>query len=356
MQEKNNIVCSEDLLKKYYQNKCTSEEIQLVEQCFLDLEHYGTVRKAARQEWNKTSSKGREEETLQDILHKIHFDIRLEEFQELKRRTWLKKTKSTILAISAAVLIPLLLLNIWQWKNTDAESKTVYTEISAPNGSRIQFNLPDGSSGWLNGGSSLKFPVRFTKNERIVLLNGEGYFNVIKDSKRNFVVGTKYSQVRALGTSFNVMAYSDLNSIEEVTLESGTVNIEKKMNDGSTRKVMTLKPGQHIQIDHYSNSIQSTQNGTEKYTAWKDGRLIFRNDPLTRVIMSLERHYNVEIEVNDEKLYKFHFHATFEEETLFETLRLLQLSSAIDYKILPRKKNADGRYEKQKIILFHKTK
>jgi len=354
LQEKSNKECDEDLLKKYYQNRCSSEEKEYVEQCFLDLKHYGKVTTAARQEWNETSSEGNKRGVLTDILHKIHFDIRLEEFRKSKERRWRKKTKSALLGISAAVLIPLLLLNIWQWQNRASESQSVFTEINAPNGSRVQFNLPDGSSGWLNSGSSLKFPTKFTEKDRIVVLNGEAYFNVIKDLKHNFVVRTKYSQVRALGTSFNVLSYSDIDAIEEVTLESGIVHIEKEMKDGSISKVMSLKPGQHVQMNHLLNSFNSTQNETTKYTAWKDGRLIFRNDPLERVIMNLKRYYNVEIEVEDEELIKFHFHATFEDETLFETLRLIKLSSPIDYRILPREKSLDGSYNKRKIILFQK--
>jgi transmembrane sensor len=356
LQKKIDKECDEDLLKKYYQNRCSSEEIQYVEQCFVDLKHYGEASKVARQEWNETSLEGNKRGILTDILHKIHFDIRLEEFRKSKERRWLKKTKSVLLGISAAVLIPLLLLNIWQWQNKALDSKPVFTEITAPNGSRVQFNLPDGSSGWLNSGSSLKFQAKFTGKERIVVLNGEAYFNVIEDLKRNFVVSTKYSQVRALGTSFNVLSYSDLDAIEEVTLESGTVRIEKVMKDGSISKVLQMKPGQHVQMDHRSNSIKSTQNETAKYTAWTNGRLIFRNDPLERVIMNLKRYYNVEIEVKDEELFKFHFHATFEDETLYETLRLLKLSSAIDYKILQREKNLNGSYKKRKIILRQKTR
>ena len=354
LKKKSNNGCDEDLLKKYYQNKCSSEEIQYVEQCFVDLKHYGKVCTAARQEWNETSFEGNKRGILTDILHKIHFDIRLEEFRKSKEKRWRRKTKSALLGISAAVLIPLLLLNIWQWQNRALESQSVFTEINAPNGSRVQFNLPDGSSGWLNSGSSLKFPTRFTGKERIVVLNGEAYFNVKKDLKHNFVVHTKYSQVRALGTSFNVLSYSDIDAIEEVTLESGIVRIEKEMKDGSISKVMSLKPGQHVQMDHLLGTIKSTQNETTKYTAWIDGRLIFRNDPLERVIMNLKRYYNVEIEVEDEELIKFHFHATFEDETLFETLRLIKLSSPIDYRILPREKSLDGSYKKRKIILFQK--
>jgi len=126
------------------------------------------------------------------------------------------------------------------------------------------------------------------------------------------------------------------------------------MKDGSFSKLMSLTPGQHVQINHQLSSMKSTQNETIKYTAWKDGKLIFRKDPLERVIMNLERYYNIEIEVEDEELHKFYFYATLEDETLFETLRLLKLSSAIDYKILPRVKYEDGRYSKQKIILFLK--
>ena len=184
------------------------------------------------------------------------------------------------------------------------------------------------------------------------MLNGEGYFNVIRNPKKSFVVTTKYYQVRAWGTSFNVQAYSDLDSFEEVTLESGKVQIEKMKQDGTFKKILDLKPGQHTKMDYFSNCVRIIDNETDKYTAWKDGKLIFRNDPLKRVIRHLQRYYNVEIEVKDEQLFKYHFHATFEEETLFETLRLLKLSSAIGYKICKREKNEDGSYKKRKIILF----
>jgi len=119
------------------------------------------------------------------------------------------------------------------------------------------------------------------------------------------------------------MAYSDLDSFVEVTLESGKVRIEKIKQDGTSVKIVDLKPVQHIRLDNYLNSVNITNDVALKYTAWKDGKLIFRNDPLERVIRNLDRYYNIEIEVEDEQLFKYHFHATFEEETLFEPLRLL---------------------------------
>ena len=146
----------------------------------------------------------------------------MEESRRIKDARWSPKAKSVFTYTSAAVIGLLLVMNIWLWKgqNKLPGTQPVFTEIQAPFGSRIKFNLPDGSSGWLNSGSTLKFPTRFAGNERKVELNGEGYFNVTRNTKKSFVVSTKYYQVRALGTSFNVEAYSDLDSFEEETLNS----------------------------------------------------------------------------------------------------------------------------------------
>jgi len=357
-QYKNYKECDNNLIRKYYQNKCSSEERRFVEQCFVDVKCARGITDGAKQEWETTSTEGDNKGLLSNILYKIHYNIRLEEFRKLKERRWITKAKSAFIRISAAVLIPLTFFTVWLWQgqNKLSDNRLVFTEIHAPYGSRVSFDLPDGSSVWLNGGSTLKFPIEFANNERKVILNGEGYFDVIRNSKKAFIVSTKNYQVRALGTSFNVMTYSDLDSFEEVTLKSGKVRIERINQDGTSTKIMDLKPGQHTHMDNISNSIKITDNEAVKYTSWKDGKLIFRNDPLERVIMNLEKYFNIEIKVEDEQLFKYHFHATIEEETLFETLRLLKLSSAIDYKILAREKNNDGSYKKRKIILFQKTK
>ena len=350
--------CDEKLLRKYYQNKCTAEEKLFVEQCFVDVNCAKDIIETAKQEWEKTSGEGDKKSLLTNILYEIHYNIRLEDFRKLESRKWLTRAKSIFLRMSAAVLLPIIVINIWLWQGQKklSEDQLAFTEIYAPFGSRVKFDLPDGSSGWLNSGSTLRFPSGFAENERKVVLSGEGFFNVITNSEKPFVVYTKYYQIRALGTSFNVLAYSDLDSFEEVTLQSGKIQIEKKMQDGTFKKIQELKPLQHAHLDFNSNSVEITNNEVVKYISWKDGKLVFRNDPLEFVIMKMERFYNVEIEVQDEQLYMYHFHATFEDESIFETLRLFKVSSNIDYRILKREKNKDGTYKKQKIILLQKTK
>lgn len=352
----NNREFDKKYLDKYYQGKYTLEEKLSVQQWLADHKYNKETTEAAKQEWGKTSLEGNQKELLTNTLFEIHYNLHLDECRKINETRWLFRANSIYTYISAAAIVLLVVLNIWLWQGESSITfkEPVFTEIYAPGGSRIKFNLPDGSSGWLNSGSSLKFPVKFANNERKVFLSGEGYFNVKGDPKKSFVVSTKYYQIRALGTSFNVQAYHDVDSLEEVTLESGMVQIEKKRPDGTFNKILDMKPGQHAEMDYFSNLTKVIDNEADKYTAWKDGKLIFRNDPLERLIKDLQRYYNIQISVEDEHLFDYHFHATFDEETLFETMRLLKLSSAIDYKICKRKKNEEGNYEKQKIILLSK--
>ena len=345
------------LIEKYYQKKCSPEEKFIVEQWFADLRNNRETTEATKQEWDQTSSEGNEKDLLTNILYKVHYNMHLDECRKIKETRWLFRVKSVFTYASAAAVVLLVVMNTWLWQGGGSSpfKQAVYTEIHAPDGSRVKFDLPDGSSGWLNSGSSLKFPVKFANNERKVILNGEGYFNVIGNPKKSFVVSTKYYQIRALGTSFNVQAYHDHDSLEEVTLESGLIQLEKRKRDGTFKKILNMKPGQHATLDYFSSTIELADNEADKYTAWKDGKLIFRNDPLERVIKDLQRYYNVQIAVEDEKLFDYHFHATFDEETLFEAMRLLKLSSAIDYKICKRVKNEEGSFKKRKIILFSKN-
>ena len=241
-------------------------------------------------------------------------------------------------------------------KRPQSDSRA-YNQVITAKGQKSQIILSDGTRVWLNAETVLKYPAAFNEDQREVYLEGEAFFEVQKKkNKIPFVVKTTDIDIEVLGTCFNVMAYSDLDSFEEVTLECGKVRIEKIKGDGTSVKLMDLKPGQHIRLDNNLNTVIITNNETVKYTAWKDGKMVFRNDPLERVIRNLERFYNVEIEVKDEQLFKYHFHATIVEETLFEALKLLKLSSAIDYKICVREKNKDGSYNKRKIILFKSTK
>ena len=342
---------NEELLNKYYHHKCTPQEIALVEKWLNDVVKNREPGFDIIEDWKKTSHKGEQKELLQDILYKIHYDIRINEYEQKKKR--LNTGKLITIATSVAASIIFLIAGYWFGQNPVLIKNNTYAELHVPYGSRIHFELPDGSEGWLNSGSTLKYPNQFTDKNRMVFLEGEGYFDVKHNPERPFIVQTGNMQVIALGTSFNVLAYN--NEDKEISLVKGKVILKRIETDNSKKQIFELSPGQHLQIDRQTNEVKNVDVEVEKNIAWKDGKQIFRNDPLSHVINQMEHFYNVNIEVKDPELFKYHFHATFEDETLYEAIRLLALSSNIDYKICKRERKTDGTYKERKIILYKKN-
>jgi ferric-dicitrate binding protein FerR (iron transport regulator) len=97
--------------------------------------------------------------------------------------------------------------------------------------------------------------------------------------------------------------------------------------------------------------VFSAEVDVENYVAWKDGKLIFKNEPIIKIINKLGRWYNVEFEFKDSESKQFTYTATFVDETLFQILDLLKIATPINYKTFPREKLPDGTFSKQKIII-----
>jgi len=333
-----------ELLDKFHNGFCDEEETRLVEKWYADVENSKEIKEWLKPVWDNTPDEGSNNKMLDDLLYKILYQINNNKDSAQNR--------FKLIHIAAAVSIAIIFLAAGYWLGAGYEgnTKSMYTKLYAPYGSRIRFELPDGSNGWLNSGSSLKYPVRFTGKTRKVFLQGEGFFNVEHNPEKPFIVQTKDTKVTALGTSFNVQAYC--GNEREVTLLKGIVVVERKDAGNTYKELLHMKPGQHVKINVKTGGVVTNSKDPEKYVSWKDGILMFRNDPLSRVVKEMELFYNVNIEIMDPKLYQYHFHATFEDETLFEALRLLKISSGIEYKICKREKNDDGTFKKRKVKLY----
>jgi transmembrane sensor len=229
--------------------------------------------------------------------------------------------------------------------------KPVYNEVSAAFGTRSMLTLDDGSRVWLNSGSKLKYPKDFSGRRREVFLTGEAYFEVQSDASRPFIVRTKRLNVRATGTRFNVNV-SSIEKASQITLVEGKVTVCKNVAGGKTLEISQMKPSQHMAFDTLSGSFKVETEDTYRFIAWKDGKLIFRNEPLEDVIKKIGYFYNVDIELKDEKLKEYRYRATFEEESLDEILHLLKISSPVDYREVKREPLPDGSFPRKKIIIF----
>lgn len=162
-----------------------------------------------------------------------------------------------------------------------------YNTIETPLGGQYQVYLPDGTKVWLNAGSVLRYPVKFTGDERSVELKGEGYFEVAKVKNKTFKVSSAEQTIEVLGTHFNVMAYTD-EKVIKTTLIEGSVKIS------NARYSKLLTPGEQSVV-HGGNEIQINEAADiEDVMAWKNGYFKF-NENLESIMIKISRWYNVDI-------------------------------------------------------------
>ena len=216
------------------------------------------------------------------------------------------------------------------------------------------FSLPDGSKGWLNSGSTLSFPQTFHGRTREVTLNGEAYFDVVTNPRRPFVVSEKNLKVVARGTAFNISSWED-DPGSRITLVHGKLQVYRQ-KVSRTSLVATLKPDQMLDYNPSDNRSTVRNVDINEYVAWKQGKLIFRDDPFPEVVKKISRWYNVNIVLKDDRLKSYTYVATFQDESLDEVLKMLRISAPIEYRNLERKQGSDGTYEKRTIEIYYNPK
>ncbi|RKE52394.1 FecR family protein [Sphingobacterium detergens] len=167
---------------------------------------------------------------------------------------------------------------------------SAYNTILVPKGGQYKVILPDGSKAWLNSGSSLRYPVSFGTQTRIMELSGEGYFDVVKNKKLPFTVKSSTLEVTALGTQFNVITYSN-EPYGAATLVEGSLRV----SDTKSQKTVLITPGE--QAFSTAGNLKVRKVNTYELTAWKDGLFVISKAGLDEVMRQVERWYNVTIEV-----------------------------------------------------------
>lgn len=347
---------TKELLIKFLNDHCTDDELKEVIQ-WVKKDSLSTLgRNLALQEWE--NSRGIEglpdKREFESLLKKIHQKIIISYFKKNNNRP-ISRLAAWLTKAAAILLLPVLGLVIYNIYSsperiTDNAGLTVDTlQIVTPVGSRTVIQLSDGSEVFLNHGSKLKYPQKFTGKTREVDLSGEGFFKVAHNPEKPFQVKTGKVKINALGTQFNVMAYPD-DKVIATTLVKGKVIVEQTTREGSFVSIGKMVPGQHL-VYNVENGFTKTSKGKiEKYISWKDGKTIFDNESITQVAERLSRMFNVEIKVaNDIKDYTYT--VTFVDEPLFQILDLMKIATPVKYRTLSRKKLQDGTFSKQVIFL-----
>jgi len=337
----------QDLIRKYNAGLCTAEEKLLLEQWWLSFE------------WDATTIAFNEQELL-----------------ELKNKAWqaLSKTKQShdfpleepgkIFTINrkkqywwyvAAACLAFVLFATWKWWPVGGgkEPEIVYQQqLVTQKGSRSQVLLPDGSKVWLNAGSKLDYPRQFNGKTRDVQLQGEAYFEVMKDSEKPFYVHTHAFDIKVLGTGFNVRAYPDEDSAV-TSLVHGSVEVivgkkEKRtlllhpnekitlpMNAGidETAKAINNKPGVS-DLSLVKEKMIKVEDTVQSETAWINNKLAFKKMSLENVALLLEKWFDADIRFKNEEKKALKFSGVYEREDLEYILYTLgEVTGTFRYKI-----------------------
>ncbi len=334
-------------LHRFNKGQTNDEDNQYIYRLFAENEESPEFKKVLLSSWNDFIDKDEEEDYgISFLLDRIHHIVRKNEHK--KQQTAIKKFYLWYSA-AAAILIPLLIVggilftkNYWG-KSIQNEKSTTAT-IVAPLGSRINFSLPDGTNGWLNSGSSIEYSLPFNNNRKVKVL-GEAWFNVTRDALHPFDAIAGSSKLSVLGTKFNLSAYPE-DKYVEVVLEEGKVIFHMP---GLSSNI-EMKPGERLIYNNDSVQISETDPG--KYSAWTEGKLVFRGDPMREVARRIERWYNVDVELLDKELEKYVIRGTFQDDSLEDVFRYLSMTSPLEYRIIDRKTSDDGTFQKKKVLLY----
>jgi ferric-dicitrate binding protein FerR (iron transport regulator) len=164
-----------------------------------------------------------------------------------------------------------------------------------------------------------------------VYLEGEAFFNVVKDTNRPFIVRTNEMSTTALGTSFNVSAYSVENR-HKVSLLTGRVVVENTSIKGEKESEVLL-PGEQIIYSRDNNDFHKVAFDLELETAWSNGIIMFEDTNFKSVILTLERWYGVQFEIiNESKKSEDAFSGIFENQSLERVLEILSFSGGFTFK------------------------
>jgi ferric-dicitrate binding protein FerR (iron transport regulator) len=187
--------------------------------------------------------------------------------------------------------------------------------------------LPDGSRIVLNKHSKVSYASDFNKNERVVYLSGEAFFDVKKTAGKTFTVYSGNTITQVLGTSFTVRSYEE-EGTTEVQVLTGKVAFSTR-EDAESKKVL-LTPG-YKGVLSSNESISKTAINDPNFLAWKDNKLAFSNTRMDKVIATLEKYFDVPIEVSNPKMLECRFTGTFESPELQEIIDVLVISVDLIY-------------------------
>ena len=214
----------------------------------------------------------------------------------------------------------------------NGSEELVYNTLYVPYAKRFHLVFSDGSSVHLNAGTTIRFPVKFLKGQpREVFLDGEAFFDIIKDEKQAFIVQANRLRTKVYGTKFNVNSYRN-NDLDQIVLQEGSVGVKSNDQQIKTNTEILLKPNE-IAISYKTDLLYKQKVDIKSHIAWVKGVFMFKNERFEDIFKKLERHYDVSIQINQPALNDSRYTGTFDIETIAEVLKTFSQLKGFSYEI-----------------------
>jgi len=248
-------------------------------------------------------------------------------FDTIKKRK-LQRFSFALLKYAAAAIIVCCTWLISDYYIKEGKKEIKYTYIEVPQGQTVHIVLPDETEVWLKSRTKMKMSDQFNQTDRVVELDGEGFFSVRKNTKMPFIVNTKQYNIEVTGTQFNVFAYSK-SPLFETDLVKGVVSVYDK--DSKKDNVHYLQPKEKVyQKDGKLLKTVSTFNQTPSDN--KNGIYNFENQSFEQILSRLQLWYDIRVTVKNPEILSSSFSGKFRLNDHIENiLRAIKETGKFDY-------------------------
>ena len=291
-----------DILYKFFEGKASPKEQRLIGQWLDESEKHKEVLVRERMVFDAMIVSG-------GITDR-------QSVQSRKKRT--RVVFMELLRVAAVILV-LFLVGGYIYVRKMEEIRLANNIVTVPVGQRVNLQLPDGTSVWLNASSEIIYPAYFSGSTREIHLNGEAYFEVEHNASKPFIVHTETFDIKVLGTKFIVEAYKGMEGFTTALMEGSVEVTDRKNKDKSVR----LYPAQKVAFRN-GELCKSPIDNYDVYR-WREGLICFKETRFADLMRQLEKNYGVRILINNEAVKEKVFSGKFRTtDGIDNALRLLQ--------------------------------
>ena len=318
-----------ELIERFFSDAISEEELDLLRQWYCDETKKDEIKSLYWDKWCASSDdmdidvQNQVWQNLQKVLEERQPMVdKATDISPYRRKIylWMRYAAMFLLPFIGGIFTYYFFID----KGTDALSMKDM-EVIVERGQKAKVSLPDGTSVWMNSDTKLKYAADFNHKDRIIELDGEAFFDVAKNKEKPFIVRANDLEVQALGTQFNVKAYSTDNQIVTSLIE-GMVEVRDK------KEAVILNPNEVADFYKFDNKIvKKRMEDVDFVLAWRVNELAFNGENLEEIATTLERLYNINIVFESPKLKKIRFSGKIKNNNLENVFQLINLVVPISY-------------------------